>query len=217
MVFAEAMSYLESYVGGGITSSDANFKQAVSLIASGYGSSIKKWNLTVNGSSTDRFDEKIQAFAYFWKNKFSDKGYDYNLNYIKAMLAVETKVGTYDGSHHGTTDVIQCLDKANPAVYCMAKIKPSNGVAYDANEGLTKGMKSGGYKAIRDIFSGSTPQPSEYNSTLSLCFGILWLGYKTALKGSTKEGVIAYNGGGDSNYWKKVSSCLDDPASYLNV
>lgn len=133
------------------------------------------------------------------------------------MLAVETKVGTYDGSRHGKTDVMQCLDAENPAVYCMAKIKPTNGTPYDINEGLTKGMLSGGYEAVRDLFSGSTPVATRYKPRISICFGILWLGYKTAIKGTIKDGVIAYNGGGDSNYWNKITSCINDPAKFLGV
>ena len=97
----------------------------------------------------------------------------------------------------------------------MAKIEPSNGTPYDPNEGLTKGMLKGGYKAVRNIFSGSIPQASKYNSTLSICFGILWLGYKTAVKGSIKAGVIAYNGNGDSDYWEKITECLANPGSFL--
>lgn len=216
MLREEALSYLESYIGGGITDSDANLKSAISFLASNYASSVPKWNITVNGKDSDRFDSKIGAFSYFWKTKYSSKGYNYSNKYIKAMIGVESRMGTYDGGHNGKTDVMQCLESWDPSVYCMAKIKPSNGVSYDANEGLSYGMLKNGYTAVRNIFSGSTPQSSKYNTTLSICFGILWLGYKTAVKGSIKEGVIAYNGGGNPNYWQEITACIENPAKYLN-
>lgn len=217
MTREQALYYMEQYHMGQVAGTDSSLQEAITYLATNYGSKITKWNLTVNNASTDRFDDDIKAFSYFWGTKFSTKGYTYNVDYIKAMLAVETKVGTYDGSRNGKTDVMQCLDKDNPAVYCMAKIKPTNGVSYDANEGLTLGMTSAGYTAVRNIFNGSTPSSSLYTTRLSICFGILWLGYKTALKGSTKDGVIAYNGGGDANYWTKITSCLDNPAKFFGV
>lgn len=214
MVRDEAMSYLESYIGGGVTSSDANLKSAIAYLAANYGSTVPKWNVTVNGKSSDRFDAEIGAFSYFWDSKYSSKGYQYQMKYIKAVMAVESKIGIGSGTN-ASTDVMQCLESYDPAVYCMAKIEPSNGTPYDPNEGLTKGMLKGGYKAVRNIFSGSIPQASKYNSTLSICFGILWLGYKTAVKGSIKAGVIAYNGNGDSDYWEKITECLANPGSFL--
>lgn len=216
MVHDEAMSYLESFIGGGITSSNSNLQTAIDLLASNYGSSITKWNLTVNKKNTDRFDDDIKAFSYFWTTKYGSLGYDFDNTYIKAMIGVESTMGT-STTNNATKDVMQCLNKLDPAVYCMAKIAPSNGVAYDKNEGLSYGMKSSGYKAIQNIFNGSVPDASIASSRLGICFGILWLGYKTAVAGSKKQGIINYNGGGDPNYWTKVSSCYANPKTFFGV
>lgn len=215
MVKDEALSYLESYIGGGIHSNDSNYKQAISYLASNYAGSIKTYGFKINGYDADRYDDQIRAWSYFWKYKFGGKGYDYNNNYIKAMLAVETKLGVYAGSRNGKVDIMQCLDAENPAVYCMAKIKPSNGISYDANEGLSYGMISGGYKGLRNIFSSSIPQSSKCSAALSICFGILWLGYKTAVAGSITKGITNYNGGGNANYLSEVKTCNSDPRSYF--
>ena len=133
------------------------------------------------------------------------------------MLGVESEIGTYAGSSYGTTDVMQCLDANNPAVYCMAKISPVNGVAYDANEGLLMGMPSSGYAAIRNIFQNSAPQPSLYTTRLSICFGILWLGYKTGCAGGViNTGITNYNGGGNPNYLSDVLDRVTNPGNYYN-
>ncbi len=215
MVREEAMSYLESYIAGTIHSSDANFKSAIAYLASNYGSSIKKYGFKINGYDADRYDNLIKAWSYFWKTKFSSKGYDYNNSYIKAMLSVETKIGVYAGTRNGKVDVMQCLDAENPAVYCMAKIKPSNGTSYDSNEGLSYGMQSSGYKGLRNIFSSGKPQASKCSSNLSICFGILWLGYKTAWKGSITAGIKYYNGLGNASYLSDVKTVNSNPKAYF--
>lgn len=215
MVREEAMSYLESYIAGGIHSSNPNFTAAIAYLASNYGSSIKHYGFTINGYDADRYDNLIKAWSYFWTCRFSSKGYEYNNNYIKAMLGVETKIGVYAGSRNGKKDVMQCLDAENPAVYCMAKIKPRNGTSYDANEGLSYGMTSSGYQGLKNIFTSNTPQPSKCSAALSICFGILWLGYKTALKGSVTAGITAYNGGGNPAYLSEVKAVNSDPKTYF--
>ncbi len=219
MTLSTAISYIDDYVNGTKTSTNSYVSDAIAYLATNghYApTAIAAYGITVNGYSADRFDNQILAFCNYWYNKYSSLGYKYNPMYVKAMIAVETKLGTYEGSRHGTTDIMQCLDKDNPSVYCMAKIAPTNGVPYSSAEGLSYGMKSAGYTFVRNIFSGSTPSSSKYSSFISLCSGILWLGYKTAVKGSLQDGVIAYNGGGDPDYWDKVYSCYLNPVAYLS-
>lgn len=212
----EAYRVINGYVIGGVAyNSDLLVDALYAMKEYGPYTSVKQYNVTVNGKKADRYDTSIVAFCNYWYKRYSDKGFQFNPNYVKAMIGVESKLGTYDGSHHGKTDVLQCLDKDNPAVYCIAKIAPSNGVAYDEYEGLNKGMIKEGYQAVKNIFNGSKPDATQVNSRLSICFGILWLGYKTAVAGTIKKGVIAYNGGGDPQYWEHVMECHNNPASYL--
>jgi len=214
-----ALNYLEQFIAGNVSYADSNFQSAITFLANNYGGKITKYNFIINGCSADRYDDLIKAFSYFWGLKFASYGYFYDNNYIKAILAVESKMGTIAGSRYGTTDVMQCLDGDNPAIYCMAKIQPSNSVSYDPYEGSAYGLKNG-FKALKNIFTNQTkgsPIPSCYNPTLSICFGILWLGFKTARAGNIRTGVYNYNGGGDPKYLEKVDAILANPQNIFTI
>lgn len=60
----------------------------------------------MNGKSSDRFDAEIGAFSYFWDSKYSSKGYQYQMKYIKAVMAVESKIGIGSGTN-ASTDVMR--------------------------------------------------------------------------------------------------------------
>jgi len=221
MDFNQAMSIVQQFVNGQITSSDSNLTLALNILSvHSWSFTLNKWNFNINGQSADRFDTDILGFINYWYALHSGLGFQYNPNYVKAMIGVETKMGTYAGGKgNGLLDVMQDLDGRNPSVYCMAKIAPVNGVGYDPNEGLSLGMITTGYPAVKNIFVGSpkVPSPGLVNPRLSLCFGILWLGYKTAHAGSIDTGVTDYNGGGDPNYLTKVKSIVSNPQNIFTI
>lgn len=76
-------------------------------------------------------------------------------------------------------------------------------------------MPTDGYVPVKKLFSGHTPDSSKANALTSICFGIYWLGYKTAALGSIQKGIAGYNGGGNKNYLSDVLSCASNPKNYL--
>lgn len=144
--------------------------------------------------------------------------FKYNVNYIKAMLVVESTMGFGKQNNNGNRDIMQCLDSENPALYCMAKIAPPKkcSVGYDANEGIYFGIPSYGFGLLRSLFNKKhVLQEKKITPQTSVCFGIFWLGYKTKLWGSIKSGIEAYNGGGNLMYYDEVVSCNKDVKKYL--
>lgn len=211
------LSYIGGFINGEYSSTNATLKRAINdLCESSKVPSVPAWNFKVDGKSADRYDNYIRAFRYYWKVRNGSKGFDYNNKYIKAMLAVESNMGTNDGlyEHNAKTDVMQCLYKGDVAVYCLAKISPSDSsIPYNATECTNYGMSSDGYTPVRKIFSGHTPDSTKADPLTSICFGIYWLGYKTAVKGSIQSGVKAYNG--RQSYLDDVLACADNPKAWM--
>jgi hypothetical protein len=54
-----------------------------------------------------------------------------------------------------------------------------------------------GYPAVRNAFTGDKPDKSKVYPTLSIAFGIRWLGHKIQNSdGNRAKGIMSYNGGG---------------------
>lgn len=210
----EALSFIESYIAG---ISYKELEESISFICKNYVKEDISWGFSVANQSCDRFDNDIKAFAYFWNYKFGKKyNYIYDYSYIKAMIAVESSMGTNSGGlTHAELDVMQCFDARNPAVYCMAKIEPKNDVSYDANEGIVRGMRKDGYRAVRNIFVEDELKWNLITPRLSICFGILWLGYKTSIAGNIKDGVLRYNS--NEEYLTKVEECVKNPKRFFGL
>ncbi len=172
---------------------------------------LKKYG-KINKTNYDRYNKYILGFANYFNSRY---GFKYNVNYIKAMLVVESNMGT-DKDNNGTKDVMQCLDARNPIVYMLAKIPPTDNVQYDKNEGLKYGVPKNGFGAVKKLFKNNVFQKNKVTPKISICFGIFTLGYKTKVKSNNIEkGVIAYNGGGDAYYLKKVKACNSSPKTWI--
>lgn len=195
------LSYIGGYINGEYSSSNATFKQAIKdLCKSSKVPSVPKWNITIGGQSADRYDDYIRAFRYYWRVRNESVGFNFNNGYIKAMIRVESSMGT-DSNKEGTKDVMQCMYYLDPAVYCMARVTPSNSkVLYNSIEASSYGIPSDGFSPMRNLFINSngnlvhSPISSKKNYIASICFGIFWLGYKTAHAGSIEQGIADYNG-----------------------
>ncbi len=164
----------------------------------------------------DKYDMDILAFANYMQYYYK---FNYNVDYIKAMLVVESNMGFGKQQNNGDRDIMQCLDADNPAIYCMAKKKPpsKSEVGYDKNEGLRYGIPINGFLKLHKLFGAKQVlKEKKVTPEISLCFGIFWLGYKTKLSNNKiKKGIIAYNGGGDPNYYTKIKKCDKDPCGFL--
>lgn len=186
-------------------------------VKNGQHKKIKKYG-QANKRNYDRFDNYILGFANYWT---SVEGFDYKVNYIKAMLAKESSMG-YDSNRNGTKDVMQSLDGSNPALYCMAKIKPkSSDVGYDKNEGIANGIPKNGFGRVKKLFNDNNKFiASRVKPKVSICFGIFWLGYKTELskkKGDKKieEGVMDYNRDDNKEYLEYVKEVNKKPSDWI--
>ncbi len=148
-----------------------------------------------NGSyDLDRYDKIILAMTNFVNELF---GTDIDGNDIKALIAVETKMGYYHRNDYvnGSVDIMQSLTKDNYAIQRLA----ARGI-YDPNEAIDFIPKSG-YGLFQRLYPDGNYDRQFATVEMSVLGGIIWfLQYEC--------NFAKYNGKGDPAYINKINGTL---------
>ncbi len=179
---------------------------------------IKQYKNGVRGENYNRFDGEIFEVVNNWNRQFLDQEDPPPLpldpNLIKAVAYIESRLGfgTSPTGQPAYPDVLQVADKNNPAIHTLKNdgwTDPNTGKIAREFEWVN------GQTTVLEYKDAKVDEPVE-----SLRWGVRWLYHKAqGIKEnggrfwkSWEQAVADYNGGGDSDYQRKVYKVYRDGA-----